>query len=119
MMRTSIVLTLLTTVALAKPIGDKVTRQTADTISGSDICEENSGTALCSLGSPLCCRTDVDGLTTMDCLPPIPNMTPIPETASLNKFQMACLVLGNRRPRCCTLNAAGQALFCEELTTSV
>ncbi|KAF0330600.1 hypothetical protein GQ607_002004 [Colletotrichum asianum] len=55
--------------AIAAPAGNQVPRQTGESTIEPDVCEGDSGAALCTLGTPLCCRTDVDGLTTMDCAP--------------------------------------------------
>ncbi|KAK2728969.1 hypothetical protein CKAH01_10665 [Colletotrichum kahawae] len=104
MKSTAIFFAALAAFAIAAPAGNKVPRQTGESSSEPDVCDGDSGAALCTLGTPLCCRTDVDGLTSMDCVPPTSNLTNVPDTSSLTALNTACLIHGSRRPRCCTLN---------------
>ncbi|KAF6818219.1 hypothetical protein CMUS01_11964 [Colletotrichum musicola] len=122
MKSTCILATLFAALAVAVPTSGGFRRQTSD---GSDLdtCEDDSATSvpkLCSLGTPLCCRTDTEGLTSLDCAPPTKDLTKVPSIDALSNFYTACIIHGRgRHPRCCTLKAGGQDLLCEDPLSTI
>ncbi|KAL0936339.1 uncharacterized protein CTRU02_208554 [Colletotrichum truncatum] len=100
----TVLVALFAALSIAVPTGNMVERQTEESGTEEDVCVEDSGISLCTLGTPLCCRVDREGLTTMDCMPSTEDITKVPSASSITSFQAACLAHGNRRPRCCTLN---------------
>lgn len=86
----SVVVALFAALAVAIPTSGGFRRQTSD---GSDLdtCEDDSATSvpkLCSLGTPFCCRTDTEGLTSLDCAPRKPFLPHLSKVVSFRDPQL-------------------------------
>ncbi|KAK6213838.1 hypothetical protein QIS74_09840 [Colletotrichum tabaci] len=111
---TAVFLALLASTAVAAPTNLKGTEVldacASDSVGSTGTILEDVSilSAICKLGTPVCCPVDVAGVESLPCA--APSTAPV----TIAGFQASCKVNGNHRPRCCVLDILGAAVSCQE-----